>query len=119
MQKGADTDPSHWTFGQSVHVLRFVGGQLIYTSFRLQRQENGGFKDSELAWWIKNATEHPASAFKARGTPEVMKLHEIMGITSNRRWGVCSLNDFRKFLGLKRKLCLFRTCWHALMGSRV
>ncbi|VDB91968.1 unnamed protein product [Peniophora sp. CBMAI 1063] len=83
MKKGADMDPSHWTFGH------------------LQRQKDGSFKDSDLAWWIKNATEHPASAFKARGTPEVMKLHEIMGIQSNRRWGVCSLNDFRKFLGLK------------------
>ena len=25
-----------------------------------------------------------------------MRLHEIMGIESNRQWGVCSLNDFRK-----------------------
>ncbi|KZV63573.1 linoleate diol synthase [Peniophora sp. CONT] len=83
MKKSGDTEPSHWTFG---HLLR---------------QENGSFKDSDLALWIKNATEHPASAFKARGTPEVMRLHEIMGIQSNRRWGVCSLNDFRKFLGLK------------------
>lgn len=40
--------------------------------------------------------EHPAAAFKARGTPEIMRLHEIMGIESNRRWGVCSLNEFRK-----------------------
>lgn len=24
-----------------------------------------------------------------------------MGIEANRAWGVCSLNDFRKFLGLK------------------
>lgn len=50
-----------------------------------------------------------------------MRLHEIMGIEANRRWGVCSLNDFRKvrsyvyrsiltethdmqFLGLKSRL---------------
>lgn len=32
----------------------------------------------------------------------VMRLHEIMGIEQNRQWGVCSLNDFRKYLGLKR-----------------
>lgn len=25
-----------------------------------------------------------------------MRLHEIMGIEQNRKWGVCSLNDFRK-----------------------
>lgn len=41
-------------------------------------------------------TSHPAGAFKARGTPHIMRLHEIMGIEANRRWGVCSLNDFRK-----------------------
>ncbi len=33
-----------------------------------------------------------------------MRLHEIMGIESNRQWGVCSLNDFRKvvFAHLRR-----------------
>ncbi|KAI0306151.1 linoleate diol synthase [Multifurca ochricompacta] len=62
----------------------------------LQRGPDGRFKDSELAAIIKNATEHPAAAFGARGTPHVMRLHEIMGIESNRRWGVCSLNEFRK-----------------------
>jgi len=30
-----------------------------------------------------------------------MRLNEIMGIEQSRRWGVCSLNDFRKYLGLK------------------
>ncbi|KAI0260103.1 linoleate diol synthase [Gloeopeniophorella convolvens] len=78
-----EPDISHWTFGN------------------LQRGEDGKFKDSELAAIIKNATEHPASAFGAKNTPHVMRLHEIMGIESNRRWGVCSLNEFRKFLGLK------------------
>jgi hypothetical protein len=42
------------------------------------------------------STEHPAGAFRARGTPACMRPHEIMGIESNRAWGVCSLNDFRK-----------------------
>ncbi len=45
---------------------------------------------------MTHRTEHPAGAFKARGTPAVMRLHEIMGIEQNRQWGVCSLNDFRK-----------------------
>jgi hypothetical protein len=49
-------------------------------------------------------TSQHAAAFGARGTPSVMRLHEIMGIEANRSWGVCSLNDFRKFLGLKSKL---------------
>ncbi len=50
--------------------------------------------DSDLSQHIR--TEHPAAAFKARGTPNVMRMHEMMGIEQNRQWGVCSLNDFRK-----------------------
>ncbi|KAF8159445.1 linoleate diol synthase [Crassisporium funariophilum] len=76
-------DIAHWTFGG------------------LQRQANGSFKDEDLANILHNATEHPAGAFRARGTPSVMRLNEVMGIEQNRKWGVCSLNDFRKFLGLK------------------
>ncbi|KAI0291817.1 linoleate diol synthase [Russula brevipes] len=78
-----EPDISHWTFD------------------KLKRGKDGRFKDSELAKIIKDATEHPAAAFGARGTPHIMKLHEVMGIEANRRWGVCSLNEFRKFLGLK------------------
>ncbi|KAI0630845.1 linoleate diol synthase [Trametes polyzona] len=79
-----EPDVSHWTFGG------------------LTRDEKTSrFDDGKLADILKNATEHPAGAFKARGTPYVMRLHEIMGIEQNRQWGVCSLNDFRKFLGLK------------------
>ncbi|KAG1795206.1 heme peroxidase [Suillus plorans] len=61
----------------------------------------GAFKDSDLANLLQGATSHRASSFGARSTPAVMRLHEIMGIEANRAWGVCSLNDFRKFLGLK------------------
>ncbi|KAI0695351.1 heme peroxidase [Cerioporus squamosus] len=82
--KAKDPDASHWTFGN------------------LQRNEKTNmFDDAKLAAVLKDATEHPAGKFKARGTPHVMRLHEIMGIEQSRRWGVCSLNDFRKFLGLK------------------
>ncbi|KAI6023916.1 hypothetical protein PISMIDRAFT_470487 [Pisolithus microcarpus 441] len=79
------SEPSveHWTFGN------------------LTRQEDGTFKDSELANILMNATSHHAASFGARGTPACMRVNEIMGIESNRLWGVCSLNDFRKFLGLK------------------
>lgn len=79
----SEPDVTHWTFGN------------------LKRQEDGTFKDEELAVILMTATEHPAGAFKARGTPGCMRLHEVMGIEAARRWGCCSLNDFRKFLGLK------------------
>jgi hypothetical protein len=81
--KAQEPDIQHWTFGG------------------MTRQPNGSFKSAELANLLQDATEHAASSFGARKTPHIMRLHEIMGIQSNRRWGVCSLNDFRKFLGLK------------------
>ncbi|KAI6149466.1 heme peroxidase [Pisolithus tinctorius] len=72
-----------------------------WTFGNLSRQEDGSFKDSELANILMNATSHHAASFGARGTPPCMRVNEIMGIESNRLWGTCSLNDFRKFLGLK------------------
>ncbi|EGN96758.1 hypothetical protein SERLA73DRAFT_93339 [Serpula lacrymans var. lacrymans S7.3] len=81
--EASEPDIQHWTFDD------------------LKRQEDGSFKDSDLAKILHDATEHPAAAFGARSTPHVMRLHEVMGIEANRSWGVCSLNDFRKFLGLK------------------
>lgn len=82
--QATEPDIKEWTFG------------------RIQRQADGTFKDDDLANILQDATEHPAAAFRARGTPTVMRLHEMMGIEQNRKWGVCSLNDFRGFLGLKR-----------------
>ncbi|KAF8892276.1 heme peroxidase [Infundibulicybe gibba] len=40
-----------------------------WTFGHLQRQEDGTFKDEDLANILHNATEHPAGAFRARGTP--------------------------------------------------
>ncbi|KAG8986836.1 hypothetical protein FRB90_003729, partial [Tulasnella sp. 427] len=51
-----------------------------------KRQENGSFRDGDLAKILLDATEQPASAFKARGTPHVMRIIEIMGIQQNREW---------------------------------
>ena len=32
----------------------------------------------------------------------MLRLVEILGIEQARAWGVCTMNEFRKFLGLKR-----------------
>jgi linoleate 10R-lipoxygenase len=81
----------------------------------MKRGPDGRFKDDELAHAIINATSHVASAFKARGTPPVLRVVEILGIMSSRKWGVCSMNEFRKFMGLKRQFPLFFCLW----GSRL
>ncbi|KAG9031228.1 hypothetical protein FRB95_002930 [Tulasnella sp. JGI-2019a] len=75
--------PNTWTFGN------------------MQRDSTGKFPDVELARILQDATSEPASAFKARGIPHAMRIIEIMAIQQNRDWGTCSLNEFRKFLGLR------------------
>ncbi|KAG6873168.1 hypothetical protein C0995_002017 [Termitomyces sp. Mi166 len=69
--------------------------------FSLKRGPGGRFSDDDLADILHTATEIPAGAFRGRGTPEVLRLVEIMGIEQSRAWGVCTMNEFRKFLGLK------------------
>lgn len=91
----------------------------------LSREKNGRFRDADLAKILQNATAAPASAFKARGTPEVLRVIEVLSIVQGRKWGVCTvrlfhfvqfmsftplpqLNEFRKFMGLKRELFVIR-----------
>ncbi|CAE6468800.1 unnamed protein product [Rhizoctonia solani] len=85
----AQTDVKTWTF-HNKH------GQ------PLQRDKTTGrFKDSDLAELLHDAVENVSGAFSARNTPEVLKIVEVLGITQARKWGVCTLNEFRKFIGLK------------------
>ncbi|KAJ7448053.1 heme peroxidase [Mycena latifolia] len=79
-----DPDPNKRTFGG------------------LKRGPGGNFSDDDIAKTLLDATESPASAFGAQGTPGVLKVIEIMGILQARKWGVCTMNEFRQFLGLKR-----------------
>ncbi|KAJ7206545.1 heme peroxidase [Mycena pura] len=78
-----DPDPRRWTFDH------------------LQRGPDGRFKDSDLARILQSATSCRAGAFKARGIPEVLRVIEVLGIEQARRWGACSMNDYRRFTGLK------------------
>ncbi|MCV2423659.1 hypothetical protein LNV47_24045 [Paucibacter sp. DJ4R-1] len=67
----------------------------------IKRGANGRFSDTDLAKILHNATESGACRYGARGTPDVLRIIEIMGMEQGRRWGVCTMNEFRKFLGLK------------------
>ncbi|PPQ85481.1 hypothetical protein CVT25_006638 [Psilocybe cyanescens] len=68
----------------------------------LQRGPDGKFADDDLASILHIATENPASAFRGQGTPAVLRLVEMMGIEQARQWGLCTMNEFRAFLGLKQ-----------------
>ncbi|ESK85272.1 heme peroxidase [Moniliophthora roreri MCA 2997] len=76
-------------------------GNVREWTFHGLKRANGRFSDADLADLIMNATEYRAGAFKARNIPAAMRVIEILGIEQSRKWGVCSLNEFRKFIGLK------------------
>ncbi|KAF6760375.1 heme peroxidase [Ephemerocybe angulata] len=81
--------------------LKPAGGPREWTFGKLSRDANGKFSDDDLANILQRATEWRAGAFKARGTPAAMRIIEVMGIEQARSWGTCSMNEFRKFVGLK------------------
>ncbi|KAF9492298.1 heme peroxidase [Pleurotus eryngii] len=68
----------------------------------LKRGPDGKFSDDDLANILHSTTADPAGAYGARNTPPVLRLVEIMGMEEARSWGVCTMNEFRKYLGLKQ-----------------
>ncbi|EJU01026.1 linoleate diol synthase [Dacryopinax primogenitus] len=79
-----DPDPKKWEFG---------GLKRDPVTLR--------FDDAALAQILKDATEAPAHAFGARQIPQALRVVEMMTILQGRTWGVCTLNEFRSFFGLK------------------
>lgn len=67
----------------------------------MTRGPDGSFDDDALANILQTATETMAGAYRARGHPAVFRSVEVMSIEQGRAWGVCSMNEFRQFLGLK------------------
>ena len=67
---------------------------------RIQRGPDGKFSDNDLAKTLHITT--PSSAFHSRGTRPVLCLIEMMGIEQARQRGLCTMNEFRAFLGLRR-----------------
>ncbi|EAW09782.1 peroxidase/cytochrome P450 family protein [Aspergillus clavatus NRRL 1] len=67
----------------------------------LERQADGRFRDEDLVNILTGAIEDVAGSFGARNVPKVLKNVEVLGILQSRKWNVGSLNEFRKFFGLK------------------
>lgn len=73
-----------------------------WTFNNFQRGPDGRFSDVDLAEIIKDCIEEPAHAFGAHGTPESLKVVDIMGqLQARNMFQVCTLNEFRKYLNLK------------------
>ncbi|OCH92406.1 heme peroxidase [Obba rivulosa] len=99
-----DKDPANVTvddFKKAVSDFRPTTAPKTWEFAEAKRSANGRFSDAVLAEYLLNATEAPARAFGARGTPAVLRVIEMMGIEQSRNWGTCSLNKFRKFMRLK------------------
>ncbi|TFK61373.1 heme peroxidase [Pluteus cervinus] len=68
----------------------------------LKRGPDGRFNDDDIAKILQDATDDPANSYGARSIPACMRALEVGGIEQARHWGVCTMNEFREFLGLKR-----------------
>jgi hypothetical protein len=45
--------------------------------------------------------KQPLGSFGANNVPKALRSVEILGIVQGRKWGLATLNEFRKFFGLK------------------
>lgn len=63
--------------------------------------QTNAFNDDDIVGILRDSMGDVASRMGARKIPVEMKTVEIQGIHSARKIGVCTLNEFRKFMGLK------------------
>lgn len=89
------------THDMFLEVMKVYGHKLHskeakeWTFGGLKRQEDGRFKDSDLAEIIKSCIEEPAHAFGAHGTPASLRVVDLMGQLQARDvFNVCTLNEY-------------------------
>ncbi|KAG1733869.1 heme peroxidase [Suillus paluster] len=101
----SDRDPSTVTVEEFKAAVRRDTLQVLevrsWTFGGLTRGQDGRFSDPDIARILQDATADSAGAFRARGVPGVMRIVEILGIEQARAWSTCTLNEFRRFMGLK------------------
>ena len=88
------SDVKQWSFGGSVMLLFGSTMEVTYAFPHSLKRTNGRFADADLARIIQNATAAPAGAFGARGTPEVLRVVELLSIEQGRAWGACTVRIF-------------------------
>ncbi|KAF2141807.1 uncharacterized protein K452DRAFT_287766 [Aplosporella prunicola CBS 121167] len=67
----------------------------------LERGTDGKFSDDDLVKIISDSIDDCAGSFGANNVPKALRAVEILGMTQARQWGLATLNEFRKFFGLK------------------
>ncbi|TFK47855.1 heme peroxidase [Heliocybe sulcata] len=83
----------------------------------LPRGDNGFVDDNDLAGILQNATRSVAGAPRAQGVPNCMRILELATMQQARDWNVCSFNQFRRSLGLRRSFYL-PISWSALLTKK-
>ncbi|KAH0555975.1 hypothetical protein GP486_006082 [Trichoglossum hirsutum] len=68
---------------------------------KLERQANGSYRDADIVKILTESIEDPAGSFGANNVPKVLRAVEVLGILQARKWNCATLNEFRKFFGLK------------------
>lgn len=67
----------------------------------LKRNSEGKFDDNELAKIFTAGVEQVSGSFGARNIPKALRAITILGIQQCRAWNLCTLNEYRRFFGLK------------------
>lgn len=67
----------------------------------LKRGADGKYADDDLVKILTESIEDCAGSFGANNVPKALRAVEILGMNQARKWGLCTLNEFRKFFGLK------------------
>ncbi|KAF8064174.1 heme peroxidase [Lyophyllum atratum] len=68
---------------------------------RIRKGSDSRFKDEDLARVLQDATEQVAGVARGRSVPLSFRPRELVVIEQARLWKAGTLNEFRKFLGLK------------------
>ncbi|GME60286.1 putative prostaglandin g h synthase 2 cyclooxygenase pgh2 cox2 [Neofusicoccum parvum] len=68
----------------------------------LKRGADGRFADADLVRTMTESMEDPAGLFGARMVPKFLKIVEVTGILTARKWRLGSLNELRDFFKLRR-----------------
>ncbi|KAG4035571.1 hypothetical protein MFRU_001g03400 [Monilinia fructicola] len=66
----------------------------------LNRLSDGSYDDESLVSIFQSSVEDLSGAFGAANIPPIMRSIEILSIMQSRSWNMCTLNEFRKFVGL-------------------
>ncbi|KAJ8071100.1 hypothetical protein OCU04_001441 [Sclerotinia nivalis] len=66
----------------------------------LNRLPDGSYDEESLVSIFQSSVEDLSGAFGATNVPPIMRSIEILSILQSRSWNMCTLNEFRSFVGL-------------------